>query len=61
MTLVVSLLVVVALLVLVVLALGYFVWQRGRRQTLDIARADAARPARPAATYTYNVIPSVSR
>ncbi|XP_034245128.1 cysteine-rich motor neuron 1 protein-like [Thrips palmi] len=63
-TLLVSLLVVVALLVLVVLALGYFVWQRNRRQTLHIARADAVRPncqARPAATYTYNMIPPLSR
>lgn len=59
--LLVSLLVAVLLLVLVILVLGYFVWQRGRRQTLEIARADAARPARPVATYTYNMIPPLSR
>lgn len=49
------LLVVTALLVLAVLGLGYFMWHRSRRQTLDIARADVRAPA---AAYTYNVIPT---
>lgn len=55
-----TLLAVSALLVLLVLALGLFAWQRNRRQTLDIAnhRADALRAARPPATYTYNMIPT---
>lgn len=59
-TLLVSLLVVTVLLALVVMALVYFVWQRNRRQTLDIARADTRQAPghRPVATYTYNMIPT---